>query len=100
MWQFLKDINSSQLRTLGCALGLSYSRLEKITQSDLPNEMIASWLRREDDVLERSGEPTWNTLACKLKEIGQNGVAIAIARKYSTEHQKQVLASQNSKDSR
>ena len=86
IWQILKDLTSSQLRTLGCALGLSYSRLERMTQSDLPNEMIAAWLRREDDVPERSGQPTWNTLACKLKDIGQTGKSDDITQKWRQEH--------------
>lgn len=36
---------------------------------------MAAWLRREDNVLERSCEPTWVSLANRLQKIGQRGVA-------------------------
>ena len=42
--------------------------------------MIDAWLRQEDDVLETSGPPTWESLCKALREINQNGVAIQIFR--------------------
>ena len=61
---------------MGGALGLSHPRLTRMTQ--LPSEMVASWLNEQDDVLSRSGKPTWNRLADALKEIGQTGIAVKI----------------------
>ena len=87
----LKDLPPLELRNLGGALGLSYATLTKMTDRDLPNEMVAAWLRREDYVLKRSGEPTRNTLASKLEEIGQTGLAEDIkSRKRCTYFREQI----------
>ena len=50
--------------------------------TQLPDEMVAAWLKRLDAVLTRGGgEPTWNRLVDALKEIGQTGIAEDIRRK-------------------
>jgi hypothetical protein len=41
----------------------------------LPEDMVAAWLRREDYVLNVSGEPTWRSLVQALKMVGQGGIA-------------------------
>lgn len=79
MHQSLKELPSLDIKNLGCALGLSYTKLEKM--KDPLNDTIAAWLRKEDYVLKRSGKPSWKTLVCKLKEIGQNGIAEMINAK-------------------
>ena len=43
--------------------------------SSIPDEMVAAWLNREDEILKHSGEPTWNTLEVVLRKIGQTGLA-------------------------
>ena len=58
---------------LGLELGLFYPTLEKM--NNLLTEMVAAWLNREDNVLQQSGEPTWNGLVDALKKIGQAGIA-------------------------
>ena len=58
---------------VGGALGLDYGNLQKM--KDLPEEMVAAWLRREDYVLTKTGEPTWRSLIKALKKAGQEGVA-------------------------
>ena len=73
--QSLKDLPNEDLITLGGALGLSFPKLKKMR--DLPSELVAAWLRKEDNVLE-CGKPTWRLLATALKDIGQNGVAKSI----------------------
>lgn len=40
--------------------------------------MIDAWLRREDNVIEKSGDPTWKSLCVALREIDQNGIAADI----------------------
>ena len=40
-----------------------------------PDEMVAAWLNRQDNVLQQSGEPTWSTLEEALRKIGQTGLA-------------------------
>ena len=52
---------------------MSYSKLRKMTT--YPNDMVAAWLRREDFVLDASGEPTWRSLVKALRKIGQEGIA-------------------------
>ena len=58
---------------VGGALGLDYGNLQKMKV--LPEEMVAAWLRREDYVLTKTGEPTWRSLIKALKKAGQKGVA-------------------------
>ena len=48
----------------------------------LPGDMVAAWLRREDDVLEVSGVPAWKVLSEALKDTGQTGLAMKIQQKY------------------
>ena len=40
--------------------------------------LVLAWLREEDEVSERSGKPSWESLAKALEEIGQNGIARTI----------------------
>ena len=79
--QSLKDLPNEDLITLGGALGLSFPKLKKMR--DLPSEMVAAWLRKEDNVL-KYGKPTWRLLATALKDIGQNGVADSILQNVRT----------------
>lgn len=71
--QYLNDLSNEQLINLGGALGLHFPTLQRM--SDLPNDMVAAWLLRQEDVLKTSGEPTYERLAVSkaLGEIGQNG---------------------------
>ena len=71
--QYLKDMSDNQLIDLGRALGLHFSSLQRM--KDLPNELVAAWLLRQEDVLETSGEPTYERLAVALEKIRQNGLA-------------------------
>ena len=58
--EFLKDMDQRGLRKLGGALGLDYTKLQRMR--DLPEEMVAAWLRGEDRVLNTSGKPTQASL--------------------------------------
>ena len=49
--------------------------------SPLPEEMVAAWLSKEDNVLKRTGQPTWSSLADALKRTGQAGLAEKIITK-------------------
>ena len=71
--QYLNDLSNEQLIKLGGALGLCFPTLQRM--KDLPSEMVAAWLLRQEDVLQRGGEPTYERLAKALAEIGQNGLA-------------------------
>ena len=76
--QCLKDLPNEDLISLGGALGLSFPKLKRMR--DLPSEMVAAWLRKEDDVL-KQGKPTWKILVNALRDIGQNGIANSILQK-------------------
>ena len=72
---FIKDLPNEEITRLGITLGLNYVRLCNMTSQ--PNyylDVVNSWLRQEDNVEDTSGEPSWETLAWALREIGQNGI--------------------------
>lgn len=69
----LKNLDSDKLRDLGGALGLFYPNLRRMT--NILDDMTAAWLNKEDDILDKSGEPTWSRLVEALEKIGQKGVA-------------------------
>ena len=80
--QSLKDLGSPNThRRLGGALGLLYPTLLKMSSEAFPDKMVAAWLNRQDEVLKRSGEPTWSTLEEALKKIGQTGLAESVNTK-------------------
>lgn len=79
IYKYLHPLDNEDLILLGQALGLLQSKLKKM--KSLPAGMIDAWLNKEDNVLERSGPPTWNSLCMALKEIGQNGKADEIEQK-------------------
>ena len=71
--QYLGDMDNEQLIKLGGALGLRHPSLKRM--KTLPDDMVAAWLLRQEDVLERSGEPTYERLAVALEKVRQNGLA-------------------------
>ena len=75
--QYLRKVPDEAVRTLGTALGLSYPKVQRM--KSLPEDMVAAWIRQEDNVLD-NGHPTLRKLAKALKEpgIGQGGVAFKI----------------------
>jgi tetratricopeptide (TPR) repeat protein len=78
---FLKKIDKDGLIELGGALGLNHPKLTRMNSKQLPGEVAAAWLRGEDNVLEKSGKPTWLNLVKALEEIGQRGIAEDIKQK-------------------
>ena len=74
--RFLTNLNNEQLIGLGTHLGLLHPHLQRMT--DLPGDMVASWLRKEDHVTETSGAPSWGSLTNALEAIGQRGIASEI----------------------
>ena len=76
----LMDLDNEQIVQVGLALGMNYAKLKRMRS--LPGDMVAAWLRREDDVLEVSGVPTWKVLSEALKDTGQTGLAMKIQQKH------------------
>ena len=78
--EYLVSIESEkkQLIDLGKKLGLRYSRLKRMADSDnFLDDVIMSWLRKEDDVNEKC-PPNWKNLVKVLTEIKQTGIATRI----------------------
>ena len=44
------------------------------------NDMVFSWLIKNDDVIEKSGEPSWESLSNALEGCGHNGIASKIRK--------------------
>ena len=68
----LKYLDKDDFIELGEALGLLYTNIKDRNSRDI----VAAWLRKEDNVKSTSGEPTWSTLADALEKIGQTGIAV------------------------
>ena len=70
---YLQKLDKDHIIDTGGALGLYYSKLQKMTK--YPDDMVSAWLRREDSVISTSGEPTWRALVEALRRVGQEGTA-------------------------
>ena len=76
---YLRKMEILQLKNLGGELGLDVYKVEKM--QSLPADMVRAWLRKEDSVQEKCGNPlTWNVLVKALQKIGQTGIATDILR--------------------
>ena len=76
--EYLRSLNTEDLIRLGGALGLHYTTMEKM--KSLCNSLVLAWLNQQDNVMKRSGIPTWESLIKALRTIGHEGVARAIAK--------------------
>lgn len=80
---YLHGLDKRSISSIGLCLGLSYAKVEDILQSPTYREdIIAAWIQRQDQVLQKSGAPTWLTLVKALKnpQVGQGGIASDISR--------------------
>ena len=70
----MEKLDTNQITRLGGELGLNVFKLEKM--KILPDDMVKSWLRKEDDVKKKCGDPlTWEALVKALRTLGQTGIA-------------------------
>ena len=75
--RYLDKLDRVRIEQLGGELGLSVFNLDRM--QNLPDDMVKAWLRKEDRVIEKSGDPlTWSILVVALRKIGQNGISDAI----------------------
>ena len=49
----------------------------------LLDDMVDSWLRKDDDIVETSGHPSWQSLVKALEEAGCTGVATTVRKSMS-----------------
>ena len=80
--ELLEDLDKKNVIKLGTALGLSFIKLTKMEM--FPDEMVAAWLRGDDDVNKKSGPPNWESLATALDKTRHTDIA-SKARKVSME---------------
>ena len=79
---YLHGLDKRSIFSLGLCLGLNYAKVEDMLQSPTYREdIIAAWIQRQDQVLQKSGVPTWHTLVKALKnpQVGQGGIASDIS---------------------
>lgn len=76
--KFLRELDYHQLIGVGAALGLYRHNLKRM--KDLLEDMVAAWLRENDNVTEASGSPSWTTLATALEDIGHERIASRIRK--------------------
>ena len=76
--EIIKDLDREESINLGGVLGLSYIKLKKM--NTIPEDMIAAWLRGDDNVIETSGPPSWESLAKALNKTGHTEIANTIKR--------------------
>ena len=70
----MNKLDPDQIKLLGGALGLNAFKLQKM--KTLLEDMVRSWLRKEDDVKKKCGDPlTWEALVKTLRTLGQTGIA-------------------------
>ena len=84
--KYLKDLETEQLLQLGLALGLQYPTLKDM--KNMPDDLIHSWLLRQQEVIKQSGEPTYKSLATALDEIEQTGLAQDVRQQKCTKLKK------------
>ena len=77
--QEIKNLSQKELIALGGTLGLLYPRLKEMTP--LREEMVDAWLSSKDNVLKRTGQPSWKSLADALKRTGRADLAEKIITK-------------------
>ena len=78
--KFLECLSSDRLMTIGLRLGLRYANLKRMREGGLLDDMLDSWLSGDDNVIEKSGHPSWQSLIKALEEAGYNGVATEIRK--------------------
>ena len=79
---YLLELGDVDLYNLGLILGLNQPRLQNLISSKtFRDDMIAAWLRKEDQVAKR-GMPTWETLVKALRHprLGKTVIADKIAK--------------------
>ena len=80
---YLQEIETVKLIELGQCLGLNRMRLKRSGSKELIGDLVTSWINRDDRVLEKSGLPTWRSLAKALQDVHMTGISEDIQRDFS-----------------
>lgn len=79
----METLNKKELFSVGKNLGLMYSNLRKMNGEHILDEVVHSWLRKDDIVMTISGEPSWDSLS-QVLEKNHKGIATEIRNKGKT----------------
>ena len=82
---YLQEIGTDKLIDLGLTLGLSRMDLKRSLPKELVGDLVTSWIRRDNDVLDVSGAPTWRSLAKALLRVKLTGISLDIQRDFKFE---------------
>ena len=81
--QCLVSVSHQDIINIGLALGLHYPSLKSMQL--LPHDMVLAWLQENDDVAEKTGEPTAQALIQALLETKLTGIADIVKSKFSVQ---------------
>ena len=79
----LQDIGYEELLKLGEALGLDRINLERSSGKRPIGDLVTYWIRRDDRVMEKSGLPTWRSLAKAMLRVNLTGKSMDIQHHYN-----------------
>ena len=81
---YLGDLSKDQIFQLGLSLGLNALTLDDTKDTSSRSrylcDVLECWFCKQDKVIDKSGPPTWRSLAKALrsKSVRQNGIAANI----------------------
>lgn len=73
VYEYIKKMKDDEIRMLGRELGLEYATLTSLHHPQ--SQVIAAWLRVEDNVLTTSGPPSWKSLVKALQNVWRPDIA-------------------------
>ena len=73
---YLRPLPLAEIISVGVELGLDYSRLKRMSQESLVEDMVHSWLSGDDNAEER----TWCSLIKALEATRHKGIASKIVK--------------------
>ena len=82
---YLQEIGTDKLIELGLTLGLSRMDLKRSHSKELVGDLVTNWIRRDNNVLDVSGAPTWRSLAKALLGVKLTGISLDIQRDFKFE---------------
>ncbi len=66
---YLKDIENDKIAEIGIELGLAFSTLQSCNNENFRDEMVEAWLKEKDQVMDKTGAPTWKSLRSVLHKL-------------------------------
>ena len=83
VFRYLNELGTQKLLELGGELGLDPVELGRVPPQELARSLSIGWIQEQHYVKERSGTPSWRSLAKALKQVGANGIADRIKQGFN-----------------